>query len=140
MELPATIDKDFKQTLETPTSEGGAGFEINNKLWNFYKNNAFPNGQGYGGWRMVSGSSCKDTRYNQDPYYREFSVCEAPWNKVVEGVGSDVVSSYNDAAIMTLTRNSGEDGDIYFKSDECLDNSYLDLSKDEYEVIINYVN
>lgn len=133
--VAATIDKDFKQTLETSTSEGGAGFEVNNKLWDFYKNNAYPNGQGYGGWRMSSGSSCKDTRYNQDPYYREFSVCEAPWNKVVEGVGSDVVSSYNDAAIMTITRNSGEDGDIFFKSDECLDNSYLDLSKDEYEVI-----
>lgn len=35
--VAATIDKDFKQTLETSTSEGGAGFEVNNKLWDFIK-------------------------------------------------------------------------------------------------------
>ena len=41
--VAAQIDKNFKQTLETPVSEGGAGLSVNDKLWNFYSANAFPN-------------------------------------------------------------------------------------------------
>lgn len=134
--VAAQIDKNFKQTLETPVSEGGAGLSVNDKLWNFYSANAFPyNGAKYGGWRMVKGNAAKDSRYNSDPKYVEFSVVEAPWTALESGIGGDIVDDYGDAAIMTISRNSGEDGDVWFTTNECYDNTYLDLSYEEAGVL-----
>ena len=44
---------------------------------------------------------------------------------------------------MTITRDGSEDGDTWFKSEECFDNNYLDLSFKEAEIIeklIDYKN
>lgn len=136
--INATQPKNFMDTLETSTSEGGAGFVVNHDLFN-----AYDSLKGSYGSTSVQGSLTKDPKYNgkngyTDGRYREFYINEVPWdilNSKVSGGIDASIAKYEDAAIMTITRDGSEDGDTWFKSDECFDNNYLDLSFKEAEVL-----
>ncbi len=125
--LAAFPVKDLKETLETPVEEGGPGFAVNNGLWTAYTLLS----SSYGGWRTTAGNA-------SDPRYKEFQVKEADWaavNSTNMGNMEPSVRAYGDAAIMIIRRNSGEDVDVSFQTSECLDNTYLDLSKEEADVL-----
>lgn len=103
----------------------GKGYSVNSKLWQAY----FMNRGAYGGIALGG---------NADPNYLEYKVREVPWAQLdstsLKNVTSSIVN-YNDAAIMTISRFGSENGDTYFTTNECLDNTYLDLSKEEAEVL-----
>lgn len=136
--IAASQPKNLADTLETPVSEGGAGFKVNRDIFN-----AYDSLKGSYGSTNAQGSQTKDPKYNgqngyTDGRYREFYINEVPWdtlNSKVSGGLESSVSQYGDAALMTISRDGSEDGDTWFKSDECYDNNYLDLSFKEAEVL-----
>ena len=142
----ATQPKNFMDTLQTPSKDGGAGFIVNKDIFDAYDNLK----SSYGS-TSVQGNLTKDPKYNgkngyTDGRYREFYINEVPWDVLNTKVNGEIdasISSYQDAAIMTITRDGSEDGDTWFKSEECFDNNYLDLSFKEAEIIeklIDYKN
>ena len=117
-----------------------AGVEVNTKLWNAY--NILKANYGY----YVVGDEAKK-RVGDDNYW-EYRIREIPWNTLDSstiGNVTDTVSEYGDAAVMTVTRYTSEDGDTNFDTsidygksiyaDNNLDNNYMDLSADENDVI-----
>lgn len=136
--IAASQPKNFMDTLETPRADGGAGLKVNHDVFDAYNSL-----KGSYGSTSVQGNLTKDPKYNgangyTDGRYREFYVNEVPWdtlNSKVSGGIDAKIQEYGDAAIMTITRDGSEDGDTWFKSDECFDNNYLDLSFKEAEVL-----
>lgn len=73
-----------------------------------------------------------------DLNYAEYSVNEVPWSKIDSTILGSVTGSaatYGDAAVMIIGRTSGENVDTDFVTEECIENNYLDLSKEEKAVI-----
>lgn len=116
------------------------GVEVNPKLWNAY--NLLKANYGY----YVVGDEAKK-RVGDDNYW-EYRIREIPWNTLdssTVGNVTDTVEQYGDAAVMTVTRYTSEDGDTNFDTsidygksvyaDNNFDNNYLDLSADENDVI-----
>lgn len=89
-----------------------AEFSVNRTLWNFYEN------AGY------KGTMCR-------------KINEAPWSKVSSASSS--FKNYSDAAIITLGRSGAENNDLLTAGSDGLDGSYLDISKDEHELITEVV-
>lgn len=103
------------------------GLTVNAKLYSAYRLAQ----QGHG--RATQQMS---THTNRN--YVEFKVGEVGWNALMSTSQGDVTSSiasHGDAAIMVIARNGSEDGDTAFKTPECLDECYLDLSKEEADVL-----
>lgn len=108
-----TSSNDMKEALNN------AGLSVNNTLWNFYKSGA---GKGY----------VRDGRY---------LINEVPWNKYTDAVKNSF-SSFGDAAIIVLSRQTGEDGsvgDAALSGVDTPSGSYYDLSKEELDMIRNLV-
>jgi len=89
-----------------------AEFSVNRTLWNFYEN------AGY------KGTMCR-------------KINEAPWSKVSSASSS--FKNYSDAAIITLGRSGAENNDLLTAGSDGLDGSYLDISKDEQELVTEVV-
>ena len=73
-----------------------------------------------------------------DVNYGEFSVNEVPWNKIDSTLIGNVTGSaatYGDAAVMIIGRTAGECYDTDFTMKNCIDSNYMDLSKEEKDVI-----
>ena len=73
-----------------------------------------------------------------DLNYAEYSVNEVPWSKIDSTILGNVTGSaaaYGDAAVMIIGRTSGENVDTDFVTEECVENNYLDLSKEEKALI-----
>ena len=143
-EIKASPSNNLKAELETSVEKGGAGFKVNGTLFN-----AYASLRSEYGTKNYQGSLTADPDYNgtngyTDQRYREYSVNEVPWDvlnsKISNGVVSTLASSknskgYSDAAVMIITRDGSEDGDTWFNTTECMDNTYLDLSYEEAEIL-----
>lgn len=113
----------FKEALEND------GFEVNDTLWNFYKDK-----HDNGGYKRSA------------PNWRggQFSINEVPWNDVNTACGTSI-SQFNDAAIVVLSRSGGEGSDLTahnFKETvnvEGNSGTYLELSQEEKDML-NAVN
>lgn len=106
----------------------GKGIEVNSKLWNAY--NLLIGNYGY---QVLD---VKDEVGDQN--YWEYRIREIPWttlDSTSAGAVTDGISEYGDAAVMVITRYTSEDGDTNFADTECLDDNYLDLSEEEYDVL-----
>lgn len=143
-EIKSAPKRNIKAELEETTANGGPGFKVNGTLFNAYSSLRDTYGTS-----NAQGSKTKDARYNGtngyvDERYREFYVNEPAWDvvnsKLTNGIEASLVGSkntkgYNDAAVMVITRDGSEDGDTWFHSNECLDDTYLDLSKEEADIL-----
>lgn len=143
-EIKSAPEQNIKAELEKSVSSGGPGYKINGTLFNAYSSLRYQYGTS-----NVQGVKTNDSKYNGtngyvDERYREFYVNEPSWDvvnsKVNNGIEATLVGTkntkgFNDAAVMVITRDGSEDGDTWFNSSECLDNSYLDLSKEEAEIL-----
>ncbi len=97
-----------------------AGFEINETLWNWYKNNYSKYGRGAAGGSV--GAS--------------FSVKDASWSNITTDAKTD--SAYGDAAIFVLARLGGEGKDLTISGGSASDmtnGNYLELSPNEKTVL-----
>lgn len=113
---------------------------VNPKLWNAYS--LLKANYGY----YVVGDEAK--KRVGDSNYWEYRIREIPWDVLdtsTVGKVTDTVGDYGDAAVMTVTRYTSEDGDTDFDptvdygksiyNDNNLDGNYMDLSADEHKVI-----
>lgn len=116
----------LKEELERLDENNNQYYQVNPILWDYYTNN--------GGGRLT-----KTPDIELDKHYHTMTINEKPWNQVSKNTTSSF-SDYNDAAIMIISRNGGEDMDTWFDTDECLDNDYLDLSFNEKEILDNLVS
>ena len=108
-----TGSKNMKDALKN------AGLSVNETLWNFYKTGA---GKDY----------VRDGRY---------AVNEVPWSKYTDAVKNSF-ASYGDAAIIVLSRQTGEQsssGDAALTGADTPSGSYYDLSKEELSMISNVI-
>ena len=108
------IDASSADTLKTALE--GAGFSVNETLWNFYTEGP---GSAYlrtGGTGVLPAAA---------------SVSEAPWSAYTQDV-LDSVETYGDAAIVVLSRVGGEGADLDYQ-----DTNYLALSDVEREMMQN---
>ena len=124
-----TITTTLKGELEK------CGVTVNAKLVNAYK---LLKAEGY----IANLVRTKGIDSVNDNCYNEAVINEVPWNKLDDTKLGNVTSSlYGDAAIMFVSRISGEDTDSYkFVSDEarkdnCVDGNYTDLSQNEVDVL-----
>ena len=108
----ANVDSSKADNLKTAMEK--AGFQVNQKLWNFYTK-----GEG--------------SKYKRDGggFTGGAKVGEVPWKVYTKDV-LDSVKSYGDAAIVTLSRVGGEGADLTFK-----ENNYLALDKNEKDMLAN---
>lgn len=113
----ATTRKNIKDTLAEK------GLQINNTLWKAYSS--------------VTGAYGNSGTAPTLTYY-EYLINEVPWgalNSTSVGDVSSSVTEYCDAAIMIMTRMGGENGDLFFDTNECLEKNYLNLSNEEVEIL-----
>lgn len=105
------------------------GLRINKSLWSSYR---LAKGSGYG--RVYGKNAAGNTV--SDNNYIEFKIGEIPFAEATKtcqmpsGIGV-----YGDAAVMVISRYGSEDGDTSFNSTECLNNNYMDLAKNEDQVL-----
>ena len=127
-----TGSEDIKSALEND------GMDVDNNLWTLYRLASAT----YGGRTVGAAEAGVD-----DKNYGEYRINEAPWSALQDldsstfsGAVLADYSKYQDAAIMVISRNGGEDYDTNFKDaqDNNLDNyNYLDLSEAEADVLQN---
>ena len=108
----ANVDSSKADNLKTAMEK--AGFQVNQKLWNFYTK-----GEG--------------SKYKRDGggFTGGAQVGEVPWKVYTKDVLNSV-SSYGDAAIVTLSRVGGEGADLTFQG-----TNYLALDKNEKDMLSN---
>ncbi len=117
-----SIDTSTAPTLKSALEE--SGFSVNETLWNFYK------GKNEAGYKRSS------------PNWRggKFSINEVPWADV-ESAASSSFDSYNDAAIVVISRSGGEGSDLTAqnfgetKGVSGNKGSYLELSTEEKDML-----
>jgi beta-glucosidase len=97
---------DFKTALESE------GLNVNADLWNFY-----------------SSGAGKDYVRNMS------SINEAPWS-LVSGNNASGFSSFGDAAIVVISRNSGEGTDVPTTGSDGIGGNYLALSQNERDMLV----
>lgn len=104
--------KTLKQALE------GVNCEVNNNLWDYYvsKKNS------YGRKNSVSG------------LVKTYTINEIPWEDV-KNINEGTFASYGDAAIVTITRDSGEGFDLTTKGSDGRNGTYLGLSNEEINLL-----
>ena len=108
------IDASTADTLKTAMEK--TGFNVNETLWNFYESEEM------GMYKRGSGGTIATA---------SAVVTEVPWNEYTDEV-KDSVSSYGDAAIVTLSRVGGEGADLAYG-----DVNYLALDDNEKEMLSN---
>ncbi len=108
--IDASTANDLKTSLEN------AGLKVNSTLWDFYHSDEAAE---YA--RAVGGMVTLDAA----------STSELPWDVYTKDA-LDSVSSYGDAAIVTLSRVGGEGADLTYDGD-----NYLALDEDEKEMMEN---
>lgn len=135
--LGTVPERNFLQELEVPVSNGGAGFDVNDKLFSAYQSL-----QSSYGYSRTNGTATVNPDFNGenkyiDERYAEPKVNEVPLSVLESTTGGveKTVTGYGDAAIMVLTRSSSEDGDIWMPNADHLNNDYLDLEKNEAETL-----
>lgn len=97
-----------------------AGIQLNETLWNWYKNNYSKYGRGAAGGSV--GAS--------------FSIKDASWDNITTEAKTD--SNYGDAAIFVLARLGGEGKDLTISggsSSDMTNGNYLELSPNEKTVL-----
>ena len=109
--------------LDLETSLKNSGFEVNPKLVEFYKNSKHAHGPGTG---PGSGDATGDWKLD-----------EVPQNEYSQDIKNSY-EKYNDAAIIVISRQSGEGGDLptemsRFGGDA--NKNYLELSKEEEDLL-----
>lgn len=97
----------LKKALES------SNLKVNDKLWDFYLN----------------GEGAKYVRKNSSISFGKSSVSEAPYSSFTPEV-IDSFASFNDAAILVLSRIGGEGADLEFTND-----NYLSLNNVELELL-----
>lgn len=127
------VKNDLKKALEAN------GVTVNSKLFSAYK---LLQTEGYTREETIHVRGGDNDPSNQP--YKEAAINEAPFSKLDTTKAGNVTSSlYEDAAIMIITRMSGEDQDTFkyygdkFKKDDCFDDNYMDLSANEADVLNN---
>ena len=75
---------------------------------------------------------------NGDLNVVEFSINEVKFD-AVKTVSDSTIASYGDAAIMIISRNGSENGDLSFNTPESNNGNYSDLTNDEIEILNNLV-
>ena len=108
------IDASTADTLKTAMEK--TGFNVNETLWNFYESEEMGMYKRGNGGTIATASAV---------------VTEVPWNEYTDEV-KDSVSSYGDAAIVTLSRVGGEGADLAYG-----DVNYLALDDNEKEMLSN---
>ncbi len=109
-------------------------FEVNETLWDFYKEGAAAKYT-----REDAGATAQDSAGSDG--YGSAEIVEAPWKVYTEDVLKSV-EKYGDAAIVVLSRIGGEGADSYFDhtlvktgNDEKMNYNYLALSQDEKDML-----
>lgn len=93
------------------------GFSVNSSLWNWYKGRT------------------NNVRHNTvDGLVKTYKMNESEWSDV-NSANSSSFSSYGDAAIVTLSRDSGEGFDVSTRGSDGRDGSYLSVTKQEYDLL-----
>ena len=108
------IDASTADTLKTAMEK--TGFNVNETLWNFYESEEMGMYKRGNGGTIATESAV---------------VTEVPWNEYTDEV-KDSVTSYGDAAIVTLSRVGGEGADLAYG-----DVNYLALDDNEKEMLSN---
>ena len=108
------IDASTADTLKTAMEK--TGFNVNETLWNFYESEEMGMYKRGNGGTIATASAV---------------VTEVPWNEYTDEV-KDSVTSYGDAAIVTLSRVGGEGADLAYG-----DVNYLALDDNEKEMLSN---
>lgn len=113
-------DKEKYPSLKEAMESAETGnVKVNPDLWDFYTTGA---GSSYGGSKSVVN--------NIQTYF----INEVPWDKYPVELRNGF-GSYGDAAIVTLTRDSGEGADLNAAGSDGKDGNYLALSPEEYELL-----
>lgn len=107
-------------SVDMRTAFNRAGIQLNETLWNWYKNNYSKYGRGAAGGSV--GAS--------------FSIKDASWDNITTEAKTD--SNYGDAAIFVLARLGGEGKDLTISggsSSDMTNGNYLELSPNEKTVL-----
>ena len=113
-------DTSSYKTLKAALEDGDVGLTVNPDLWKFY---AEGDGEGY-----------KPTKkLNRKLGIQVYAANAAPWS-ALEGQTASV-AQYGDAAIVVVSRASGEGMDISTTASDGEDGSYLSLSENEMELL-----
>lgn len=96
------------------------GFEVNGTLWSYYNDDYF---------RLVNNNG--STRQN---IRTRTAINEAPWSGVI-AAASGSFSSYGDAAIVVISRDSGEGSDVAVVGTDGKNGNYLALSQNEIDML-----
>ena len=125
----ANVDTTKCDDLKTALEK--ADFEVNETLWNFYKE-----GDAAIYTREDAGATAQDSAAADDAMssYGKAEIVEAPWNIYTEDVLKSV-ESYGDAAIVVLSRIGGEGADCYFDHTLGDGKNYLALNQDEKDMM-----
>lgn len=116
----SAADTSAYQSLKDALEASSVGLEVNPDLWRFYTEG--------------EGKSYKPTKkLNRKLNMQVYSANAAPWS-AYETV-QDTFAAYGDAAIVVVSRSSGEGMDISTVQSDGLDGSYLSLSKEETELL-----
>lgn len=93
------------------------GFSVNGALWDWYAQKA------------------ARLRLNTvDGLVKTYRTNELPWEDVTAAQGESF-ANFGDAAIVVLTRDSGEGFDVSTKGSDGLDGSYLSITKEEEDLL-----
>lgn len=93
------------------------GFKVNSDLWDWYK------------------ARTNNRRTNTvEGLVKTYKMNECEWSDV-SAANSGNFSSYGDAAIITLSRDSGEGFDVSTRGSDGLNGSYLSVTKQEYDLL-----
>jgi len=106
--------KNLKQALEAE------GFQVNGTLWDYYKSQQ----ASYGRKNTVDG------------LVKTYTINEIPWSNI-NAANSSSFASYGDAAVVTITRDSGEGFDLTTKGSDGRNGMYLGLSNEEIDMLKN---
>lgn len=113
-------DTSSYKTLKAALEDSDVGLTVNPDLWKFYEEG---NGAGY-----------KPTKkLNRKLGIQVYAANAAPWS-ALEGQTASV-AQYGDAAIVVVSRASGEGMDISTTASDGEDGSYLSLSENEMELL-----
>ena len=125
----ANVDTTKCDDLKTALEK--ADFEVNETLWDFYKE-----GDAAIYTREDAGATAQDSAGSDDAMsnYGKAEIVEAPWNIYTEDVLNSV-EKYGDAAIVVLSRIGGEGADCYFDHTLGDGKNYLALNQDEKDMM-----
>ncbi|MCD8295163.1 MAG: glycoside hydrolase family 3 C-terminal domain-containing protein, partial [Clostridia bacterium] len=110
----ANADSTKFPTLKEALSD----FKVNGTLWDMYSTGAA-------------------SKYRRNQVNLVYQINEAPWSVVYTDAVKNSLSSFGDAAIYVISRDSGEGQDISTTGSDGLDGSYLSISAEEKEVLQN---